>query len=172
MVVHSCLWMLNHHSTAAVRTLLQNSLNSNDVNSHFAVWLFPHTGIWYVVSTCWFERVLDSFHWWISQLSTRRWRRRAGITKTYLVKLLLVSIWKFLIIESRLLTMIDSAFEERIGCSSESPRNAHHEGCLRKRLSSRSCGSHQKTVSFDSIEILEFPAVLGDNPAVSISMRR
>jgi hypothetical protein len=43
-----------------------------------------------------------------------------------------------------------------------------HPGCFIKSLSTTSCSS-RKNVSFDRIEILQFPIELGDNPAVSLA---
>jgi hypothetical protein len=43
-----------------------------------------------------------------------------------------------------------------------------HPGCFMKSISTTSCSS-RKNVSFDRIEILQFPIELGDNPAVSLA---
>jgi hypothetical protein len=56
--------------------------------------------------------------------------------------------------------------------SSACPETRNHQGCLKTRQrgdhSECTCTrSHRKTVSFDSIRILEFPPELGDNPSVS-----
>jgi hypothetical protein len=60
--------------------------------------------------------------------------------------------------------MIDTRVEDSSQLTSDGL-----QGCFKKSTTAASCSKPPKgRVSFDSIEILEFPVELGDNPAVSI----